>query len=94
MSSDETTGRPPEPLSDDALAGLGDGDIIRLGSRELLPGKRGGRPLTARFEIEVATGKRGEIADLAQTAAIRDVLQWFASRRPSEDENPDASPRG
>jgi hypothetical protein len=51
-----------------------------------LPGKRGTKPLTVQFEIEIATGKRGEAAALAQTAAIRDVLDWLAFRRPAENE--------
>jgi hypothetical protein len=79
------------------LAGLSDGDVIRFKPEEL-PGKRGTKPLTIQFEIEVATGKRGEMVALAQTAAIRDVLDWLASRRPartrvSAPELPGLSPK-
>lgn len=84
--SDENAGDPqPGSPSGDVLAGLSDGDVIRFKPEEL-PGKRGTKPLTIQFEIEVATGKRGEIVALAQTAAIRDVLDWLASRRPGKDE--------
>jgi hypothetical protein len=72
--------------ADEDLARYRDGDVIRFEPREL-PGKTGGRPLTVQFEIEVATGKRGEIVSLAQTAAIRDVLDWLSSRKPGKDES-------
>jgi hypothetical protein len=86
MSDDKEANPRPDPLSDNALAGYSDGDVIRFEPQELR-GKRGTKPLTIQFEIEVATGKRGEIAALAQTAAIRDVLDWLASRRLGKDED-------
>jgi hypothetical protein len=61
-------------------------DVIRFEPEEL-PGKRGNKPLTIQFETEVATGKRGQIVALAQTAAIRDVLDWLASKRLGKDES-------
>lgn len=85
MSDDKPTNTQPDPLSDEGLAGYSDGDVIRFEPQQL-PSKSGGRPLTVQFEIEVATGKRGEIAALAQTAAIRDVLDWLASRRPGNSD--------
>jgi hypothetical protein len=63
-----------------------DGDVIRF-KPEKLPGKRRTKPLTIQFEIEVATGKRGEIIAQAQTAAIRNVLNWLATRNPGKDES-------
>lgn len=94
MSEDEAAESRAESHPEDVLAGHGDGDIIQLEPRELLSGKRGAKPLNARFEIEVATGKRGELVALAQTAAIQDMLNWLASNRSSKDQNPDpdASP--
>jgi len=64
---------------------LSDGDVIRFKPKELR-GEHGTKPLTIQFEIEVATGKRGEIIAQAQTAAIRDVLGWLATRKPGKDE--------
>jgi hypothetical protein len=83
--SDDNAGEPqPGSPSGDVLAELS-GNVIRFKPEEL-PGKRGTKPLAIQFEIEVATGKRGEIVALAQAAAIRDVLDWLASRRPGKDE--------
>jgi hypothetical protein len=94
MSDDGKVGSESGPSTDGDLRGYRDGDVIRFEPREL-PVKSGGRPLTVQFEIEVATGKRGEIAALAQTAAIRDVLDWLASGKPGRDEGegPGKTPR-
>jgi hypothetical protein len=70
MSEDKEADSEQGPRSGDVLAGLSDGDAMRFKPEEL-PGKRGTKPLTIQFEIEVATGKRGETVALAQTAAIR-----------------------
>ena len=79
----------PQPGSPSGAVptGLSDGDVIRFKPQEL-PGKRGTKPLTIQFEIEVATGKRREMVALAQTAAIRDVLGWMAIRTQSERGHP------
>ena len=89
MSDNEESGSPPDALSDDVLARLNDGDVIRFEPRKF-PGRRGTKPLTVQFEIEVATGKRGENLALAQTAAIQDLLDWIAGgkSRQSEGNNP------
>jgi hypothetical protein len=75
-------GEGPE-VRDDPLAGHGDGDVVSLGSRELR-GEGQGRPLTARWEIEVAAGKRGDLLALEQTAAIWDMLAWLTARKQAE----------
>jgi hypothetical protein len=85
MSDDKEADPRPDPQSGDVLADLSDGDVIRFKPEEL-PGKPGTKPLTIQFEIEVATGKRGEAVALAQTAAIRDVLDWLASKKAGKDE--------
>jgi hypothetical protein len=87
VSDNEKSGSSPGPPSDDVLARLNDGDVIRFEPREF-PSRRGTKPLTVQFEIEVATGKRGEMVALAQTAAIRDLLDWMATRTQSERGHP------
>jgi hypothetical protein len=42
--------------------------------------------LTARWEVEVATGKRGELLALEQTAAIWDMLAWLAATEQAGNE--------
>lgn len=69
---------------DEALAGYRDGDIVSFGSRKL-PDEGRGKPLTVRWEVEVATGKPGEMVALAQTAAIWDMLAWLAARKSAEE---------
>jgi hypothetical protein len=86
MSDDKSASpRPDATPPDEKLAGYSDGDVIQFEPQEL-PRKRGAKPMTIQFEIEVATGERGEILAHAQTAAIQDVLDWLASRKPGEDE--------
>jgi hypothetical protein len=85
MSDDKVMDSQPGSPSGEAPTGLSDGDVIRFEPIELR-GKRGTKPLSIQFEIEVATGKRGEIIAQAQTAAIRDVLNWLATRTPGKDE--------
>jgi hypothetical protein len=96
--SGEGEGPERDEPRDEALAGHRDGDVVSFGSREL-PDKGSGKPLTVRWEVEVATGKRGEIVTLAQTAAIWDMLTWLAARKKAEeeagkreDDEPSASP--
>jgi hypothetical protein len=82
--SGEGEGPERHELGDEALACYRDGDIVSFGSREL-PDEGKGKPLTVRWEIEVATGKRGEMVALAQTAAIWDMLASLAARKPAEE---------
>jgi hypothetical protein len=77
-------------LRDDPLAGHGDGDVVSFGSRELR-GEGQGRPLTVRWEVEVAAGKRGDLLALEQTAAIWDMPAWLAARKQADK---DAKKRG
>ena len=72
-------------VRDDPLEGHGDGDVVSFGSRELR-GEGQGRPLTVRWEVEVAAGKRGDLLALEQTAAIWDMLAWLAARKQAEKE--------
>jgi hypothetical protein len=72
-------------VRDDPLAGHHDGDVVSFGSRELR-GEGQGRPLTVRWEVEVATGKRGEMVALAQAAAIWDMLAWLAASKKAGEE--------
>lgn len=67
----------------DPLAGHVGGDVVSFGSRELR-GEGQGRPLTIRWEVEVAAGKRGDLLALEQTAAIWDMLAWLAARKQAE----------
>jgi hypothetical protein len=87
-------------VRDDPLAGHYDGDVVSFGSRELR-GDGQGRPLTVRWEVEIAGGKRGDLLALEQTAAIWDMLAWLAARKQEEkdaqkpgDNQPPASPSG
>jgi len=75
-------------LSDKNLAKYRDGGVIRFKPQEL-PGKHRSKPLTVQWEIEVATGKRGEIVALAQAAAIQEVLDWMATRKSAQGEQPE-----
>jgi hypothetical protein len=83
MSGDGTSEPESGPLAAGDLAGYRDGGVIRF-EPQGLPGKSGSRPLTLQSEVKVATGKRGGIAALAQTAAIQNVLDWLASRSPGK----------
>jgi hypothetical protein len=70
-------------VRDAPLAGHGDGDVVSFGLRELR-GEGRSRPLTVRWEVEVAAGKRGDLLALEQTAAIWDMLSWLAARKQAE----------
>jgi len=76
--------------SHEMVLGHGDGDVVSFGSRELR-GEGQGRPLTVRWEVEVAAGKRGDLLALEQTAAIWDMLAWLAARKQADK---DAKKRG
>jgi hypothetical protein len=79
-TGDRGEGSEDREVRDDPLAGHGDGDVVSFGSRELR-GEGQSRPLTVRWEIGVAAGKRGDLLALEQTAAIRDMLAWLAARK-------------
>jgi hypothetical protein len=65
-TGDGGEGSEDREVPDDPLAGHGDGDVVSFGSLELR-GEGQGRPLTARWEIGVAAGKRGDLLALEQT---------------------------
>lgn len=82
-TGDGGEGSEDREVRDDPLAGHGGGDVVSFGSRELR-GEGQGRPLTVRWEVEVAAGKRGDLLALEQTAAIWDMLAWLAAGKQAE----------
>ncbi|HKB30782.1 MAG TPA: hypothetical protein VKD26_08090 [Streptosporangiaceae bacterium] len=58
--SGEEAGREDRQLRDEDLVGHRDGDVIGFGPHELADRGKG-KPLTVWWEIEVTTGKRGEL---------------------------------
>jgi hypothetical protein len=82
-TGDGGEGSEDREVRDDPLARHGNGDVVSFGSRELR-GEGQDRPLTVRWEVEVAAGKRGDLLALEQTAAIWDMLAWLAAGKQAE----------